>query len=125
MSARNADPSDTRGGHPVGVRVFDPEADDAIALEAAYRVARVLALSTLRDASVQLDVPAVQDALEDIVRQVGEVQGMKSRLTSISNAAGAVSESLDDMRRGVIRAVTDIETKLQVITDASAEAQSA
>lgn len=110
---------------PPTCSVFDPEADDAIALEAAYRVARVLALATLRDASVQLDVPAVQDALADIVRQVGEVQGMKSRLTSIANAAGAVSESLDDMRRGVLRAVTDIETQLQVITDASPEAQSA
>ena len=56
-------------------------------------MARVLALATLRNSSVTLDVPAVQGAPADIVRQVGEVQGMKSRLTSIANAAGAVSES--------------------------------
>jgi hypothetical protein len=83
-------------------------------------------LLTLRDASVSLDVPAVQGALDEIRRMVGEVQGMKSRLTSIANAAGAVSESLDHMRRGVIRAVTDIETQLQVIADATpVEAQTA
>src|SRR5205807_284590 len=64
--------------------VYDPQAEDAIALEAAYRLARALALAGLRDASVQLDVPAVQTALADIIRQVGEVQGMKVRLTSIS-----------------------------------------
>lgn len=105
--------------------VFDPEADDSVALEAAYRVARVLALATLRDASVQLDVPAVQEALQDIARQVGEVQGMKSRLTSIANAAGDVSKSLDAMRAGVLRAVGEIETQLQVIADATPEVQTA
>ena len=105
--------------------VFDPEADDAVALEAAYRVARVLALATLRDASVQLDVPAVQDALADIVRQVGEVQGAKARLTSISNAAGDVAKCLDAMRAGVLRAVGDIEAQLLVIADPAPDAQTA
>jgi hypothetical protein len=53
------------------------------------------------------------------------VQGMKSQLTSIANAVGAVSESLDDLRRGVLRrgvprAVGDIEAQLSVTTDATA-----
>ena len=103
--------------------VFDPEADDAVALEAAYRVARVLALATLRDASVQLDVPAVQDALADIARAVGEVQGAKASLTSISNAASDVAKRLDVMRAGVLRAVGDIETQLQVIAEAPPDVQ--
>jgi hypothetical protein len=58
--------------------------DDAIALEAAVRLGRALALASLRESSVQLDVPTVQEALAEIVRQVGEVTGMKSRMTSIS-----------------------------------------
>jgi hypothetical protein len=106
--------------------VFDPEADDAVALEAAFRLARALALLTLRDASVSLDVPAVQGALDEIRRMVGEVQGAKVRLTGIATAAGEVSRVLDSMRAGVIRAVTDIETQLSVIDDGSpVEAQSA
>jgi hypothetical protein len=95
--------------------VFDPEADDAVALEAAVRLARVLALASLRESSVQLDVPAVQDALAEIVRQVGEVQGMKSRLTSISNAANDVAGTLDRMRAGILRSVKDVEAQLEVV----------
>lgn len=95
--------------------VYDPEADDAIALEAAVRLARALALASLRESTVQLDVPAVQDALAEIVRQVGEVQGMKSRLTSISNAAGDVSRTLDMMRMGILRSVKDVEAQLDVV----------
>jgi len=95
--------------------VVDPEADDAIALEAAYRLARVLALASLRDAAVQLDVPAVQSALAEIVRQVGEVQGMKVRLTSISGAAEQVSQTLDAMRLHIVRSVKDVEMQLRVV----------
>ena len=49
---------------------YDPETDDAVALEAAYRTARILALLTLRDAPVQLDAEAITRSLEDLTRQV-------------------------------------------------------
>ncbi len=95
--------------------VYDPEADDAIALEAAYWLARALALATLRDAGVSLEVPAVQAALDEMVRGVGEVQGMKVKLTSIAGAADAVSQSLDRMRITVLRSVKDLEAQLAVV----------
>jgi hypothetical protein len=103
--------------------VYDAETDDAVALEAAVRLARILALASLRESSVHLDVPAVQDALAEIVRQVGEVQGMKARLTSISNAATDVAGTLDAMRAGILRSVKDVEAQLEVVdtrTDADA-----
>jgi hypothetical protein len=96
--------------------VYDPEADATpIALEAALRLARALALASLRESAVQLDVPAVQEALAEIQRAVGEVQGMKSRLTSISKAAGEVSGLLDSMRLAVLRSVKDVEAQLEVV----------
>ncbi len=95
--------------------VHDPETDDSVALEAAVRLARILALASLRESSIQLDVPAVQEALAEIVRQVGEVQGMKARLTSISNAATDVAGTLDAMRAGILRSVTDVEAQLEVV----------
>jgi hypothetical protein len=95
--------------------VYDPEADDSIALEAAVRLARALALASLRESTVQVDVPAVQEALAEIQRAVGEVQGMKSRLTGISKAAGEVSGLLDTMRLAVVRSVKDVETQLEVV----------
>ena len=79
------------------------------------RLARALALASLRESSVQLDVPAVQEALAEIIRGVGEVQGMKGRLTSISNAATDVSRSLDLMRLAILRGVKDVEAQLEVV----------
>jgi hypothetical protein len=116
----------TPAGAPAGVApltvigsdvycVYDREADDGIALEAGVRLARALALASLRESSVQLDVPAVQEALAEIQRAVGEVQGMKVRLTSISKAAGEVSGLLDTMRLTVLRSVRDVETHLEVV----------
>jgi hypothetical protein len=106
--------------------VYDPESEDAVALEAAYRLARALALAGLRDASVQLDAPAVQTALADIIRQVGEVQGMKVRLTSISGAADLVSRALDGMRLNILRSVKDVEAQLRVVeTEVTADALTA
>jgi hypothetical protein len=49
------------------------------------------------------------------VRQAGEVQGMKSRLTSISNAATDVAGTLDRMRAGILRSVKDVEAQLEVV----------
>jgi hypothetical protein len=98
--------------------VYDPEADESVALEAAVRLARALSLASLRESSVQLDVPAVQEALADIQRAVGEVQGMKVRLTSISKAAGEVSGLLDTMRLAVLRSVKDVEAQLEVVNSA-------
>jgi hypothetical protein len=104
--------------------VYDPETDDAVALGAAVRLARILALASLRESSVQLDVPAVQEALAEIVRQVGEVQGAKARLTSISNAATDVARTLDTMRATILRSVKEVETQLEVV-EAPADAPGA
>jgi hypothetical protein len=95
--------------------VYDPETDDALALEAAVRLARAQALASLRESSVQLNVPAVQEALADIQRAVGEVQGMKVRLTSISKAAGKVSGLLDTMRLAVLHSIKDVEAQLDAV----------
>jgi hypothetical protein len=99
--------------------LYDPEADEAIGLEAAIRLARALALASLRESTVQLDVPAVQEALAEIQRAVGEVQGMKVRVTGISKAAGEVSGLLDSMRLAVLRSVKDVEAQLEVVDSPS------
>ena len=61
---------------------YDPLTDDAVALEAAYRTARILALLTLRDAPMQLDAEAITRSLEDLTRQVDCVRGLKTKLTA-------------------------------------------
>lgn len=95
--------------------VLDPEGDDATALEAAVRLARVLALNSLRDATVQLDVHEVQDALADITAEIQRVQSMKAKLTSIGTVAKEVSTALDDMRTGVQRHLRRVEEQLRAV----------
>ena len=94
---------------------YDPETDDATALEAAYRVARILALLTLRDAQVQLDAEAVTRSLEDLTRQVDCVRGLKTKLTHIGSTAREVADALDLLRAGVLRSVKDLESQLAVV----------
>ena len=101
---------------------YDPETDDAaVALEAAYRTARILALLTLRDAQVQLDAEAVTRSLEDLTRQVDCVRGLKTKLTHIGSTAREVSDTLDLLRAGVLRSVKELEAQLAVV-DADAGA---
>jgi hypothetical protein len=105
--------------------VFDPEADDDIALDAAIRLARALALVSLREAAGQVDVPAVQEALAEIGQQLAAVQGMKTKLTSIGSAAGQVSSALDVLRMGVMRSVKAVEEQLRVADPPEAVAATA
>ncbi len=104
---------------------YDPETDDAVALEAAYRTARILALLTLRDAQVQLDAEAVTRSLEDLTRQVDVVRSLKTKLTNIGSTAEDVSTALDMLRAGVLRSVKELEAQLAVVEDASGGALSA
>jgi hypothetical protein len=94
---------------------YDPETDDAVALEAAYRTSRILALLTLRDAQVQLDAEAVTRSLEDLTSQVDCVRGLKTKLTHIGSTAREVSDALDILRAGVLRSVKELETQLAVV----------
>lgn len=96
---------------------YDPEIDDAVALEAAYRTARILALLTLRDRAVQLDAEAVNRSLEDLTRQVDVVRSLKTKLTHIGSTANEVSSALDLLRAGVLRSVKELEAQLAVVEE--------
>ena len=89
--------------------VYDPEADGGVGLEAAFRVARVMALLSLRETSGQVDVVAIGEALRDMQFAIENVRKMKSRLTSIGTAAQEVSGLLDDLRERVLASVRDID----------------
>jgi hypothetical protein len=95
--------------------VHDPESDDATVLEAAIRLARVLAIASLRDVAAAIDVAEVQAALADVAAELQRVQGMKSRLTSIGTVAREVSQGLDDLRSGVQRHLRRVEDQLRVV----------
>src|SRR5215203_1510850 len=92
--------------------VIDPDAPDAATLEAAIRLARLLALASLAERSVALDAAAITTALTAIREQLEVVRQLKSQLTSISNATKAVWSGLDTMRSNILARVLEAESEL-------------
>jgi hypothetical protein len=92
--------------------VVDPEAPDPATLEAAVRLARLLALAAVREEKRDLDTAAIGKALAGIREQLDAVRGLKTQLTSITGAAAAVSGGLDKVREGILARVCEAESEL-------------
>ncbi len=92
--------------------VIDPEAPEPATLEAAVRLARLLALASLVEHEVEVDAGAVRAALTAIREQLEVVRSLKSQLTSISTATKAVWSGLDTMRSSILAKVAEAESEL-------------
>ena len=93
--------------------VIDPEAPEPATLEAAVRLARLLALASLAEREVTVDAAAIATALTAIREQLEVVRQLKSQLTSISNATKAVWSGLDTMRSNILARVTEAESEIR------------
>ncbi len=96
--------------------VIDPEAPDRAYLEAAIRLARLLALGTLDEHDVDVDAAAVARALTGVREQLEAIRALKAQLTSVSNATKAVWTGLDQLRTGILARVAEAEAELQPAT---------
>ncbi|MEO5964082.1 MAG: hypothetical protein ABIR11_01360, partial [Candidatus Limnocylindrales bacterium] len=94
--------------------VVDPEAPDTAYLEAAVRLARVLALATLQEREVDIDAAAIGRALAGVREQLEAIRALKTQLTSVSNATKAVWMGLDTLRTGILARVVEAEAELRV-----------
>ena len=93
--------------------VIDPDAPEPATLEAAVRLARLLALASLAEREVAVDAAAIGSALTAIREQLEVVRQLKSQLTSISNATKAVWTGLDTMRSSILARVTEAESEIR------------
>ena len=93
--------------------VIDPDAPEPATLEAAIRLARLLALATLAERDVTVDAAAIAAALVGIREQLELVRQLKSQLTSISTATKAVWTGLDEMRAAILTRVTEAEAEIR------------
>ncbi|MFL5685991.1 MAG: hypothetical protein ACJ77D_08060 [Chloroflexota bacterium] len=93
--------------------VIDPEAPELATLEAAIRLARLLALATLAERDVTVDAAAIGAALVGIREQLELVRQLKSQLTSISTATKTVWTGLDEMRAAILTRVTEAEAEIR------------
>src|SRR6476620_4168959 len=93
--------------------VIDPDAPEPATLEAAVRLARLLALATLAERDVTVDAAAIAAALVGIREQLELVRQLKSQLTSISTATKTVWTGLDEMRAAILTRVTEAEAEIR------------
>lgn len=97
--------------------VIDPDDPDAATLEAAIRLARLLAVASLAERDVTLDAATIASALTQIREQLDVVRGLKTQLTSISTASKAVSDGLDSLRAGILARVAEAESEIRAASD--------
>ena len=93
--------------------VIDPDAPEPATLEAAIRLARLLALATLAERDMTVDASAIAAALVGIREQLELVRQLKSQLTSISTATKTVWTGLDEMRAAILTRVTEAEAEIR------------
>lgn len=93
--------------------VIDPEAPDPATLEAAIKLARLLALASLAERDVTVDAAAIGAALTAVREQLELVRQLKSQLTSIGNTTRAVATGLDEMRAAILARVTEAEAEIR------------
>ena len=104
-------PFDVRAGDVYCV--IDPAAPDPATLEAALRLARLLALAGLREIAAEIDVEAVRAAMAGVRAELEALKGIKAMLTSIANGATGVQVSLDRLREAIVARVTEAETQIR------------
>ena len=92
--------------------VIDPEDPEPATLEAAVRLARLLAMTSLVEHEVEVDPAAIAAALTAIREQLDVVRTLKSQLTSISNATKAVWTGLDAMRATILARLAEAECEI-------------
>jgi len=93
--------------------VVDPEVPEPATLEAAIRLARLLALATLDEREVEVDAARIHAALTAIRQELEAIKTLKSQLTSIGNATKAVWTGLDTLRGGILARVGEAEAELR------------
>lgn len=107
-------PFDVRGGDVYAV--LDPADPDRATLHAAVRLARLLALASLRDAGAELDVSSIGEALTTIRESLEVIRALKVQLTNIGTTSAGVSTSLDKLRTLILASLDQAERAIAART---------
>ena len=104
-------PFDVRAGDVYCV--IDPEDPQGATLDAALRLARLLALVSIREAPEEIDGIAVQAVLDRIRGQLDAIRGLKMQLTTIGTTAADVGSGLDRLRDAIVADISAAESELR------------
>jgi len=93
-------PFDVRAGDVYAV--LDPADPDPATLQAAVRLARLLAFASLRESEAELDLMAITESLRTIREALEVIRSLKVQLTNIGTTSAGVANSLDKLRAVVV-----------------------
>jgi hypothetical protein len=91
---------------------LDAAAPEPDILQAAVRLARLVALVSLDRQQADIDAGAAGAALEAVRGQLDAIRALKMQLTSIGNASAQVSQGLDRLRDGILARLAQAEAAL-------------
>jgi hypothetical protein len=103
-------PFDVRAGDVYAV--IDPADPDVATLQAAVRLARLLALTSLRESEAEVDLGEVQAALTAIREALEAIRSLKVQLSNIGSTSTAVSVGLDKLREAIVAWINRAEREL-------------
>lgn len=103
-------PFDIRAGDVYAV--IDPSDPDPATLQSAVRLARLLALTSLRENEVEVDLGEVAAALTAIREALEAIRSLKVQLTNIGTTSVGVSAGLDKLREAVLAWIARAEREL-------------
>jgi hypothetical protein len=103
-------PFDVRAGDVYAV--IDPADPDVTTLQAAVRLARLLALTSIRENEAEVDLAEVQASLTAIRECLEVVRGLKVQLTNIGTSSENVSKGLEKLREAILAWITRAEGEL-------------
>lgn len=93
---------------------IDPDDPDPATLDAALRLARLLAVTSARDIRTEVDATTVHEALERVRAELDAVRGLKTKLTTIGTAAKAVNAGLDQLREAIVGRIAEAEAEMRI-----------
>jgi hypothetical protein len=94
--------------------VIDPADPEPATLEAAMRLARLLALASLHEQATEIDGEAIRSALTAVRAELDAIKGIKATLTSIATSTASVQACLDRLREAILARIAEAEAEIRL-----------
>ncbi|MGH3442855.1 MAG: hypothetical protein ACRDUY_12600 [Nitriliruptorales bacterium] len=101
--------------------LLDKDSGEDLALQVAYRTARLAVIASLAGDDVTIDTKGIRDDLEAARHQLQTVATVKGQLTKLRNSLDAgvadVEERLEELRSGLVQILDRLDTRLHLDRD--------
>ncbi len=88
--------------------------DDGLPLEVAYKVARArILLSLHREGKKEIDTAALCGVIDKIGNDLNAVQGIKAKLTSITNTSDKIEEDIESLHDNIRQSLLEMQTLIR------------